>query len=193
MFYRGSLPQSVTDKTTHLPDELVLQSNETSSCLPWCLLWSWKERGSICPKVRQTLQHPMLNKHSQTSGHLTPATGIPLVCLDDGGLLLSIASALFWEAKEKAGHSSVLHIVSPTHIKLLCWPQIKIEKEICRHFLRITCDWRGKEGEKEKKIRPRLSVCFITCKGNEGERLRVNNCKAYPSFSCCCHLCCTLH
>lgn len=61
---------------------------------------------------------PMLNKHSQTSGHLTPATGIPLVCLDDGGLLLSIASAFCWEAKEKAGHSDVLHIDSPTHIKL---------------------------------------------------------------------------
>lgn len=60
----------------------------------------------------------MLNKHSQTSGQLTPATRIPLVCLDDGGLLLSIASALCWEAKEKAAHSDVLHIDSPTHIKL---------------------------------------------------------------------------
>ncbi len=60
----------------------------------------------------------MLNKHSQTSGQLTPATGIPLVCLDDGGLLLSIASALCWEANEKAGHSGVLHIDSPTRIEL---------------------------------------------------------------------------
>lgn len=60
----------------------------------------------------------MLNKHSQTSGQLTLATGIPLVCLDDGGLLLSIASALGWEAKEKAGHSGTLHIDSPTRIKL---------------------------------------------------------------------------
>lgn len=61
---------------------------------------------------------PMLNKHSQTSDQLTPATGIPFVCLDDGGLLLSIASALCWEANGKAGYSSVLHIDSPTHIKL---------------------------------------------------------------------------
>lgn len=61
---------------------------------------------------------PMLNKHSQTSGQLTPATGIPLVCLDDGGLLLSIAPALCREANEKAGHSGAFHIDSPTHIKL---------------------------------------------------------------------------
>lgn len=42
---------------------------------------------------------------------------------------------------------------------------------------------RGRERERvEKKIRALLSMCFITCRANEGERLRVNNCKAYPSF-----------
>lgn len=60
----------------------------------------------------------MLNKHSQTSGHLTPAPGVPFVCLDDGGLLLSIASALCWEAKEKAGNGGVLRVASPTRVKL---------------------------------------------------------------------------
>lgn len=49
------------DEPTHLRDELVLQSNETSSFLPQCLLWGCqqkKARGSICPKVRYTLQYP---------------------------------------------------------------------------------------------------------------------------------------
>lgn len=57
--------------------------------------------GSICPKVRLSLSPtppPVLNKHSQTSDQLTPATGIPSVCRDDGGLLLSTASAVGSEA-----------------------------------------------------------------------------------------------
>lgn len=55
---------------------------------------------SICPKVRRFLQPPtlVLNKHSQTSDQLTPATGIPSVCRDDGGLLLALASAVGLEA-----------------------------------------------------------------------------------------------
>lgn len=66
---------------------------------------------------------PALNKHSQTFGQLTPATGIPLVCLDDGGLLLSFAPALCCGAGGKAGYSNGFHIDSPTAIKLylLLW------------------------------------------------------------------------
>lgn len=86
--------------------------------------------GSICPKVGLLLQPPSLalNKHSQTSDQLTPATGIPSVCRDDGGLLLSTASAVGSEACGESagwpagcGGSSMLHMSSPTCAKLFLY------------------------------------------------------------------------
>lgn len=40
----------------------------------------------------------------------------------------------------------------------------------------------GREKREREKIRVLLSMCFITCRANEGERSSVNNCKAYPGF-----------
>lgn len=41
---------------------------------------------------------------------------------------------------------------------------------------------KEKREEGRKKIRVLLSMCFITCRANEGERSSVNNCKAYLGF-----------
>lgn len=114
------------DEPTHLPDEPVLQSNKTSSFLLWCLLWGGKggRRGDpFVPRWDTLSNTPVLNKHTQTPDQLTPAAGIPLVCLDDGRLLLTFAPALSWKANGKAGYGGELHIDSPTCIVISAGPE----------------------------------------------------------------------
>lgn len=82
----------------------------------------------------------MLNKHTQTSGHLSLPTRMPSVCLDDGGLLLSFASALCWEAKEKASHTDILGIGSPTYTKLYFVALNMNQEEIFKGFLGMITD-----------------------------------------------------
>lgn len=100
---------------------------------------------------------PMLNKHSQASSQLTPATGIPLVCLDDGGLLLSFASALGWEANGTPGYSSMLHIDSPTLIKLYLLVLNKKRKGDLQ-TLSQNCTWLTRERGRKKR-RKKLECC----------------------------------
>lgn len=99
-FKRDSSCRPVMNKP-RLPDELVLRSRETSSffCHVYSEAANWGRRGDpFVPRWDTLSNPPMLNKHSQTSDQLTPATGMPSVCRDDGGLLLSIASAVGSEA-----------------------------------------------------------------------------------------------
>lgn len=145
---------------TQLPDELEQRDLQLSASVftPDAAKRSKESGDPFVPRWASPTPR-MLNKHSQTSGQLTPATGIPLVCLDDGGpLFIHRPLHSCWEANEKAGRGG-----RATRISAICLLALNkyMRGGIFRRFVGIniwlTREWGG-EGKKINKLE-RSSAC----------------------------------